>query len=143
MKKTLFTLLALGMMATANAQEGQFPTATTGIWSCGKTGSMGYCTAKVTSGTTAAQFGTVQLNPTKQARVILTANNSAVSSLVTSTISLTLKGRAVGSIASVSATSAGNVITPGFPGWYDGAIVSVTVPSAISATNSLQVTVTQ
>ena len=143
MKKMIaLSLLSLGLVAGANAQ--QVPNSGSSLWACNTTtGNMAFCSARVTSGTTAAQFGTVNVDPTKQARVILTANNSAVSSLVTSTISLTLKGKAVGSVSSVSATSAGNVVTLGYPGWYDGVIVSVTVPSAISATNSLQVTVTQ
>ncbi len=145
MKKTLFTVLALGLAVTANAQQGVFPNAgISTLWACNTTtGGMNFCTAKVTSGTTATQLGTLNVDPTKQARVVFTANDSAVSSLVTSTITLKLKGKSVGAVSSVSATSAGNVITLGFPGWYDGASVSVTVPSAISATNSLQVTVTQ
>ena len=145
MKTMIISALALGLAVTANAQQGTFPNAgSSTLWACGSTtGNMNYCTAKVTSGTTAAQLGTLNVDPTKQARVVFTANDAAVSSLVTSTISLKLKGKAVGSVSSVSATSAGNVITLGFPGWYDGASVSVTAPAAISATNSLQVTVTQ
>lgn len=141
--KKILTLALLTLSSVAVAQSTQYPNSTATIWAPGTTtGDLNFVTSRVTSGTTAANFGTVFVDPSVQNRVIFTANDTAVSSLVTSTITLKLKGKTVGTVSSVSATSLGNVITLPKPGYFDALSVSVTVPSAISATNSLQITVT-
>lgn len=98
-----------------------------------------YCGLTITSGTTSAQIGSLDVDPTKQVFVAATASAAAVSGLVTPTLNFSVGGQQVAS-QSISATTGGNVAAFTVP-YFDNVTVSFSAPSTISATNSVRVTV--
>lgn len=95
-----------------------------------------YCWTNYTSGTTAAQLGTVTVSPAKHIYLAVGVSGTALSGLVTPTVSLKLGTRTISTL-SVSATTAGNVVDLGNVPYFNAIGVSTTNPATISSTNSL------
>lgn len=144
--KKILSLLALTALATpAMALDASLGSS---AWACGDLATTGvnqtastarYCTAKVTSATTATQLGNLQVNPVK-AIYTFTAGPAAINT-VSSTWNLKLSGAPVGN-ATVSNTAAGNPAA--YPVVYFNTMtVSVSTPATISSTNALQITVVE
>ncbi len=142
MKKLIaLTLLALTVAGSASALSTQGA-----AWNCNVNANSNsaagfqYCTANISSATTAAQLGKLNIYPSKQITLVGGVSGSAVSGVVTPTVTLYLGNLAT---SSVSVSTAGNVTTLGVNGvpYFDGLSVSQSVPSLISSTNGLSLSV--
>lgn len=131
-----FAMLAVTASAMAAGQNSST------AWSCYSKpfSNFSYCGTTITSSTTSAALGSVDVDPTKTQYLSLTASNSAISGLVTPTITLYLDG-AVVSQQNVSATTSGNIVNLGSVPYFNNVVVSFSTPATISATNSVRATV--
>jgi len=127
--------LLMGVVASANAIE---PSGTT-IWGCAKPGAVsskfGYCAVNITSATTSAQLGQIQIDPRK---VVYTAIRSSVA--LSPTINYSLNNVTVYSLT-VSASTTPQIVNPAPVPFYDAITISMSTPSSISATNAISMTV--
>lgn len=103
-------------------------------------GGLNWCRLNLTSGTTTTQIGSVNVNPAQHIYVLGGVSGSAVSGLVTPTISLSLGGKVVAT-QNISVTTAGNVVDLGLVPYFDNVTVSESLPGNISSTNSLVITI--
>jgi len=146
-------LLALSLLGLFIAGQASALNTTGSVWSCpppaNQANQPGYqwCRTTITSGTTATQLGTLNVNPKQLTMFTFGVSGSAVSGLVTPTINYYVGNRVVAT-QNVSATSAGNVVVPlmnlnsGTP-LFTAISISQSTPSLISSTNGLVVTVQQ
>lgn len=136
--KKLFLTVALTALAGSALALGNTGTAFGGSGCGGEqsvTSGFRYCIATITSGTTATQLGKQTVYPNKQIFVVGGTTSSALSGLVTPTISLYLGNRVVAT-QSISVTTAGNVVNLGNVPYFNGLSVSTSTPSTISSTNA-------
>lgn len=143
MKKILLSAALVAVAGSASALD-----ATGSAWACseqsGRSGPLQYCTVNMTSATTATQLGRVNVDANKINAVVLTVSGTAISGLVSPTITYYVGNRPMLS-QTVSATSTGNVVfsplgVNGKP-LYTSLAVSQSQPSLISSTNSAMISV--
>lgn len=139
--KTMKTALALGLLLASGSAMALDNTGTAFSGSrCqgqqGTTLGFNYCMATITGSTTSAQLGKQTIYPSKQVFLVATASGTAISGLVTPTVSLYLGNRVVAT-TNISVTTAGNVVNLGAVPYFNGLSISTTNPSTISSTNAI------
>lgn len=98
-----------------------------------------YCTGVISSATTAAQIGRIQVYPSKQVWLSGGVSGSAISGLVTPTVIYYLGNRQVAT-QNISVTTAGNLVNPNSPinvPFFDSLTISQSTPTLISSTNAI------
>lgn len=148
MKKFIaLSLLGLTVVGSASAMQ-----ATGTVWRCNPAANNGnksgfqWCQTTVTSGTTATGLGTINVLPNQSIIMTFGVSGSAVANLVTPTVSYYV-GNKVVATQNVSVSTAGNVVIPsmaisGIPA-FTAMSVSTAVPSTISSTNGIPVSIQQ
>ena len=130
---------AAALLAAVSAHALERPNAN---WSCANPsfasgGKFVYCTfSSYTSGTTATQLGTINVDPGRQVSVVATGT-SALANVVTPTITFYNGSVAVGSL-SISNSTAVNAVTFAKP-HFTSMVISTSNPALISATNALTI----
>ncbi len=144
MKKAYIASLALGMVALTGTASALGNTgAAWGGSGCGgeqsTTTGFRYCVASMTSGTTATQLGKQTVYPNKQIYIVAGISGTLVSGTgtnVTPTITYYLGNRVVAT-QNISVSTAGNIVNPGVVPYFNALSISQSVPTNISATNSV------
>lgn len=147
MKKLISLTLGAAVLAGSAFAVGPFgpPKASGFIWQCnpnpnGAQTGLQWCRTNITSGTTATQLSSVNINPAQHVYVSAGVSGSGVANVVTPTLSFSLGGKVVGT-QNISVSTAPNVVDLGNVPYFDAISVSETQPTLISASNGLFITI--